>query len=86
MTLVGHLEELRSRVLRSLLAVVVGAAARLLFVRPLVRLLEVPAKGIHFLQPLRANSCWCPSRWRATPDSRSPFPMCFTKASPCCLA
>ena len=50
MTLVGHLEELRSRVLRSLLAVVVGAAACLLFVRPLVRLLEVPAKGIHFLQ------------------------------------
>jgi len=50
MTLVGHLEELRSRVLRSLLAVVVGAAACLLFVRPLVRLLEVPAHGIHFLQ------------------------------------
>ena len=50
MTLVGHLEELRSRVLRSLLAVVLGAAACLLFVRPLVRLLEVPAKGIHFLQ------------------------------------
>ena len=50
MTLVGHLEELRTRVLRSLLAVVVGAAACLLFVRPLVRLLEVPAKGIHFLQ------------------------------------
>ena len=50
MTLMGHLEELRSRVLRSLLAVVVGAAACLLFVRPLVRLLEVPAKGIHFLQ------------------------------------
>ncbi len=50
MTLVGHLEELRSRVLRSLLAVVVGAAACLLFVRPLVRLLEVPAKDIHFLQ------------------------------------
>ena len=50
MTLVGHLEELRSRVLRSLLAVVIGAAACLLFVRPLVRMLEVPAHGIHFLQ------------------------------------
>ena len=50
MTLVGHLEELRSRVLRGLLAVVVGAGVCLLFVRPLVRLLEVPAKGIHFLQ------------------------------------
>ncbi|MFZ9565979.1 MAG: twin-arginine translocase subunit TatC [Vulcanococcus sp.] len=50
MTLVGHLEELRSRVLRALLAVVIGAGACLLFVRPLVRLLEVPATGIRFLQ------------------------------------
>lgn len=50
MTLVGHLEELRARILRSLLAVVIGAAGCLLLVRPLVRLLEVPAHGIHFLQ------------------------------------
>ena len=50
MTLVDHLEELRRRILRSLLAVVVGAAGCLLFVKPLVRLLEVPAQGIHFLQ------------------------------------
>ncbi len=50
MTLVDHLEELRRRVLRSLLAVVVAAAACLLLVRPLVRLLEQPAQGIHFLQ------------------------------------
>jgi sec-independent protein translocase protein TatC len=50
MSLVEHLEELRRRVLRSLLAVVVGAAACLLAVRPLVRLLEVPAEGIRFLQ------------------------------------
>ena len=50
MSLVDHLEELRRRVLRSLVAVVAAAAACLLFVRPLVRLLEEPAHGIHFLQ------------------------------------
>jgi len=50
MTLVGHLEELRARILRSLLAVVIGAAGCLLLVKPLVRLLEVPAQGIRFLQ------------------------------------
>jgi len=50
MSLVDHLEELRRRVLRSLLAVVVAAAACLLAVKPLVRLLEMPAEGIRFLQ------------------------------------
>jgi sec-independent protein translocase protein TatC len=50
MSLVEHLEELRQRVLQSLLAVVVAAAACLALVRPLVRLLEVPAEGIRFLQ------------------------------------
>lgn len=50
MTLVDHLEELRRRVLRSLLAVLVGAGVCLAFVRPLVRLLEMPAIGIRFLQ------------------------------------
>ncbi len=50
MTLVEHLEELRRRVLRSLLAVVVGAAVCLAGVRPLVKLLEVPAHGMRFLQ------------------------------------
>jgi sec-independent protein translocase protein TatC len=50
MTLVEHLEELRWRVLRSLLAVVVAAAGCLLAVRPLVGLLERPAEGIRFLQ------------------------------------
>ena len=50
MTLMEHLEELRWRVLRSLVAVVVGAALCLVFVRPLVRLLEQPAQGIRFLQ------------------------------------
>ena len=50
MSLVDHLEELRRRVLRSLLAVVLAAAGCLALVRPLVRLLEVPAQGIRFLQ------------------------------------
>ena len=50
MPLVDHLEELRQRVLRSLLAVVIAAAACLVVVKPLVRLLEAPANGIHFLQ------------------------------------
>lgn len=50
MPLVDHLEELRQRVLRSLLAVVLAAGACLLMVKPLVRLLEAPAGSIHFLQ------------------------------------
>lgn len=50
MSLVDHLEELRRRVLRSLLAVVLAAAGCLVFVKPLVRLLEMPADGIRFLQ------------------------------------
>jgi sec-independent protein translocase protein TatC len=50
MSLVDHLEELRRRILRSLLAVVVAAAGCLVFVKPLVRLLEMPADGIRFLQ------------------------------------
>jgi sec-independent protein translocase protein TatC len=50
MSLVDHLEELRRRVLRSLLAVVAAAGLCLVFVKPLVKLLEVPAAGIRFLQ------------------------------------
>jgi sec-independent protein translocase protein TatC len=50
MSLVEHLEELRRRILRSLLVLVVGAAGALVVVRPLVRLLEQPAAGIRFLQ------------------------------------
>lgn len=50
MPLLDHLDELRNRLLRSLLAVVVTAALCLVWVRPLVRLLEEPAHGIRFLQ------------------------------------
>jgi sec-independent protein translocase protein TatC len=50
MSLVEHLEELRRRLLRSLLAVVTSAGLCLLGVKPLVRVLEMPAAGIRFLQ------------------------------------
>jgi sec-independent protein translocase protein TatC len=50
MSLVEHLEELRRRVLRSLLAVVAAAAVCLVAVKPLVKVLEMPAEGIRFLQ------------------------------------
>ena len=50
MSFVDHLEELRWRLLRSLGALLAGAALCLIWVRPLVKLLEQPAQGIRFLQ------------------------------------
>ena len=50
MPFVDHLEELRQRLIRSLLAIVLGAAVSFLFVKPLVRILEEPAGSIRFLQ------------------------------------
>ncbi len=50
MPLVDHIEELRQRILRSLLAIVICALLCIVFVKPLVHLLEVPAGSIHFLQ------------------------------------
>jgi sec-independent protein translocase protein TatC len=50
MSFVEHLEELRRRLLRSLLVLLLAAAGAVVAVRPLVRLLEQPAAGIHFLQ------------------------------------
>ena len=50
MPFVDHLEELRGRILKSLISVVIGAITCLLFVKPLVRLLEQPAGPIRFLQ------------------------------------
>ena len=50
MPFVDHLEELRTRVLKSLVSIVIGAIICLLFVKPLVRLLEEPAGPIRFLQ------------------------------------
>ncbi|WP_320677743.1 twin-arginine translocase subunit TatC [Prochlorococcus sp. MIT 1300] len=50
MPLVDHLEELRQRILRSLLSVVIAAAVSLVAIKPLVRVLEAPAGSIRFLQ------------------------------------
>ncbi len=50
MPLADHLEELRQRVLKSLLAIVLAAFASLLFVKPIIKILEQPAGSIHFLQ------------------------------------
>ena len=50
MPLTGHLEELRQRIIRSLIFVIVSAALSLIFVKPIIKVLEAPAKSIHFLQ------------------------------------
>ena len=50
MSLFDHLEELRQRIFYALIAVVLGAITCFIFVRPIVRLLEVPAGDIKFLQ------------------------------------
>jgi sec-independent protein translocase protein TatC len=50
MSLFDHLEELRQRIFYSLIAVAVSAVACFIAVKPLVKLLEVPAQGIKFLQ------------------------------------
>ncbi len=50
MSLFDHLEELRWRIFYSLIAVVVGIAGCFFFVKPLVKLLELPAQGVKFLQ------------------------------------
>ena len=50
MSLLDHLEELRQRVLKSLIAIAISALASLVLVKPLVKALEAPARSIHFLQ------------------------------------
>lgn len=50
MSLFEHLEELRQRIFYSLIAVAVGAIACFIAVNPIVKLLEVPARGVKFLQ------------------------------------
>lgn len=50
MSLFDHLEELRLRIFYSLIAVAVGMIGCFLAVKPLVRLLEVPAGDVKFLQ------------------------------------
>ncbi|HEY9650195.1 MAG TPA: twin-arginine translocase subunit TatC [Coleofasciculaceae cyanobacterium] len=50
MSLFDHLEELRRRIFYALIAVAVSAIGCFLGVKPIVRLLEVPAQGVKFLQ------------------------------------
>ena len=50
MPFVDHLEELRQRVLRSLIAIILSSGFCLFFIRNLVRALEIPAGKIQFLQ------------------------------------
>ncbi len=50
MPLFDHLEELRMRIFYSLLAAAVGVVGCFAAVKPIVRLLEVPAQGAKFLQ------------------------------------
>ena len=50
MSLFDHLEELRQRIFYALVGVGVGIIGCFIAVKPLVQLLEVPAKGIKFLQ------------------------------------
>ena len=50
MSLFEHLEELRMRIFYALIAVAIAALGCFILVRPLVRILEVPAQGVKFLQ------------------------------------
>jgi sec-independent protein translocase protein TatC len=50
MSLFEHLEELRQRIFYALIAVVIGVIGCFIAVKPIVRLLEVPAQGVKFLQ------------------------------------
>ncbi len=50
MSIFDHLEELRSRIFYSLIAVVVGVVGCFAFVEKIVKILEVPAQGAKFLQ------------------------------------
>ncbi len=50
MSLFDHLEELRLRIFYALIVVVIGVVGCFLYVRPIVKLLEVPAGAVKFLQ------------------------------------
>ncbi|WP_424102463.1 twin-arginine translocase subunit TatC [Moorena producens] len=50
MSLFDHLEELRQRIFYSLIAVFLSMAGCFVAVKPIVQLLEIPARGVKFLQ------------------------------------
>ncbi len=50
MSLFDHLEELRIRIFYAAIAIVIGIIGCFIVVKPLVKILEVPAQGVKFLQ------------------------------------
>ncbi|NER36286.1 MAG: twin-arginine translocase subunit TatC [Oscillatoria sp. SIO1A7] len=50
MPLLDHLQELRMRLFYALIAIVLGIIGCFVFVKPIVQLLEIPARGAKFLQ------------------------------------
>lgn len=50
MSFFDHLEELRQRLFAILIAVAIGIIICFLFVKPIVKWLEIPAQGVKFLQ------------------------------------
>lgn len=50
MSFLDHLQELRQRLFASLIAVGIGIIICFIFVKPVVRWLEIPAEGVKFLQ------------------------------------
>ncbi len=50
MSLFDHLEELRTRIFYAAIAIVIGIIGCFIVVKPLVRILELPAQGVKFLQ------------------------------------
>jgi sec-independent protein translocase protein TatC len=50
MSLFDHLEELRQRIFYALIAIAIGVIGCFICVKPLVKILEIPAQGVKFLQ------------------------------------
>jgi sec-independent protein translocase protein TatC len=50
MSLFDHLEELRQRIFYMLIAILVGVISCFFAVKPIVKLLEIPAQGVKFIQ------------------------------------
>ena len=50
MPLLGHLEELRQRILKVFIGLILFSTLSLIFVKPIIKILEEPAKSIRFLQ------------------------------------
>ena len=54
MSLVAHLEELRSRIIRSLLAIVVGSGAAYFLLDDIMHYITLPAGKLYYMQPAEA--------------------------------